>query len=389
MRARVAIAINFSDKDWLGGKNYFASLFHAIENIGSTNIEFVLVIGVKTKTTLPIEFPWLKIIRTSWMDRLHPKWLIRQLTLRTIGIDPFFELFLWSQKINLLSHSGALRSGSQIKTISWLYDFQFLHLPEYWEPKHIKWVNKRYKDLCKFSDALIVSSNDAMRDLKSFANWCKAPSYVLHFVSNPIDFSEIITKTELIKKYNISDKYFYLPNQFWKNKNHRLVVDALAILKKEGLSITVVCTGKQYDSRNPDYFDELMRYRDQSNVVNEFQVLGVIPYKDIQALMLYSCAVINPSHFEGWSTTVEEAKTFHRPLLLSDIGVHREQAPGMGAFFDVKDAKGLAKLLLEVFNAEEFRTSEEEILKDYELRLKKFGLEYFEILNAVLNQPGP
>lgn len=33
---------------------------------------------------------------------------------------------------------------------------------------------------------------------------------------------------------------------------------------------------------------------------------------------------VNPSFYEGWSTTVEEAKSIGVPLLLSDIPVHRE-----------------------------------------------------------------
>ena len=43
--------------------------------------------------------------------------------------------------------------------------------------------------------------------------------------------------------------------------------------------------------------------------------------------MRQSVAVLQPSLFEGWSTTVEEAKSIGKTILLSDIPVHREQAP--------------------------------------------------------------
>ncbi len=42
--------------------------------------------------------------------------------------------------------------------------------------------------------------------------------------------------------------------------------------------------------------------------------------------MLCSTALINPSQFEGWSTTVEEAKSLGVKMLLSDLEVHKEQA---------------------------------------------------------------
>ena len=63
-----------------------------------------------------------------------------------------------------------------------------------------------------------------------------------------------------------------------------------------------------------------------------FIFLGVIPYKDVLGLMRAAVAVINPSVMEGWSTTVEEAKSLGLPLILSDIPVHREQATTVRRF---------------------------------------------------------
>jgi glycosyltransferase involved in cell wall biosynthesis len=56
--------------------------------------------------------------------------------------------------------------------------------------------------------------------------------------------------------------------------------------------------------------------------------------------------MINPSRFEGWSTPIEEAKAFSTPLLLSDIAIHREQAP-LARFFDPASPATLATALFE------------------------------------------
>ena len=43
--------------------------------------------------------------------------------------------------------------------------------------------------------------------------------------------------------------------------------------------------------------------------------------------LIFHCDIlINPSLFEGWSTTVEEAKLFDKKMILSDIKVHNDQA---------------------------------------------------------------
>jgi hypothetical protein len=61
--------------------------------------------------------------------------------------------------------------------------------------------------------------------------------------------------------------------------------------------------------------------------------------------MFGAVAIINPSYFEGWSTTVEEAKALGQRLILSDIPVHREQAPMYATYFMPNDAKALADIL--------------------------------------------
>ncbi len=71
----------------------------------------------------------------------------------------------------------------------------------------------------------------------------------------------------------------------------------------------------------------------------------MIPAADVRALMRSSIAVINPSLCEGWSTTVEEAKSLQVPLVLSDLAVHREQAAGSAEFFDPHSAADAARAL--------------------------------------------
>ena len=81
----------------------------------------------------------------------------------------------------------------------------------------------------------------------------------------------------------------------------------------------------------------------------------MIPYEDVFALNAGAIRLLNPSRFEGWSTPVEEAKALGTPLLLSDISLHREQAPD-AAFFGTDDPQTLARLLLQ--------TAEEPYVRD-------------------------
>jgi glycosyltransferase involved in cell wall biosynthesis len=279
------------------------------------------------------------------MDRMRLPWLLRQFDLHMLDSDRLLARLLRRHRVDVLTHCMHLGPSPGLKTVSWLYDFQFLHLPQYWNPKHIRWARRWYSAACRNCDAVVVSSGSSLADLQAFAPDGHATRHVLRFVSNPVDFERLPSLDSLRERYALPETYFYLPNQFWTNKNHALAIDALGRLKRDGIDATIICTGKPHDGRQPGYFEELMRHCDSAGVADRFRVLGIVPYPDTQGLMSNARAVINPSRFEGWSTTVEEAKTLHKDLFLSDIPVHREQAPTRGAFFAVDDSVALATLI--------------------------------------------
>ena len=75
-------------------------------------------------------------------------------------------------------------------------------------------------------------------------------------------------------------------------------------------------------------------------------ILGLVTASDLLSLMRTAAVVIQPSRFEGWSTTVQDAKALGRPLLCSDIPVHREQAPEALGFFPCDRPDILGDLLV-------------------------------------------
>ena len=67
-------------------------------------------------------------------------------------------------------------------------------------------------------------------------------------------------------------------------------------------------------------------------------------------LMRTAALIIQPSRFEGWSTVIQDAVALGRPLLCSDIAVHREQVPRALGFFPTDRADVLAELLAAHWN---------------------------------------
>jgi glycosyltransferase involved in cell wall biosynthesis len=384
MKTRIAIAYGFNDSEWMGGRNYFGSLLRALDLIKDHSLQIVFVTGKKTQTSIPSEFKSMEVHQTSLLDKWCPLWILRRLTISLFHSDPFFSWYLRKLNIQMLSHSGNLGKNPGFKVAPWLFDFQFMHLPGNWTKRQLRRVARNYADACKQGDAIIVSSEDAKKDLQTFLPKLTTPIHVLRFVSNPVVFSEFTEFSVLKNQYNLPANYLFLPNQFWTHKNHGIVIRALRVLKDRGVRAKVVCTGSTKDPRAPNYFENLMSDSKSLGIADSFIVLGVIPYVDMQALMASSIAVINPSHFEGWSTTVEEAKTLKKRLILSNIRVHTEQASGYGLFFEPDDASALADLMQACIETPETLVALGDISASYTRRLEKFAAEYLKIVSEVL-----
>ena len=112
----------------------------------------------------------------------------------------------------------------------------------------------------------------------------------------------------------------------------------------------VIATGTPTDYRHRSYFEPLMKRIRELGVEVNFRYIGLVPSSDLARLMLDAVAVINPSHFEGSSTSVEEARSLGQRVILSDILVHREQNPSYGKYFPPDDDQDARRHPVVVWN---------------------------------------
>jgi glycosyltransferase involved in cell wall biosynthesis len=101
----------------------------------------------------------------------------------------------------------------------------------------------------------------------------------------------------------------------------------------------------------------------------------------VYALLRASMALINPSRFEGWSTTVEEAKSFAVPLILSDIDVHREQTGGTACYFGIDDPGMLADHLSKVSQTSQPPVARD-LLPNLDERVAAFAADFAQVVRS-------
>lgn len=231
--------------------------------------------------------------------------------------------------------------------IGWIPDFQHKYLPDYFTDEDILDRNLTTAYLLKHSAIIACSSQSVAKDVQIFSDDAKNKTAIVQFkVLIPASFL-VTNSKDVLKKFNIERKYIILSNQFWIHKNHRLVFEAWSQLKKNGHDYLLVCTGAPNDYRNPYYFNELSSYIKDNKLEDMIRILGFIDRFDQIQLLRNAAAVLQPSLFEGWNTSIEEAKSLGKKLIISDIPVHREQCPPNAYFFNKNNPSDLTNLILD------------------------------------------
>jgi glycosyltransferase involved in cell wall biosynthesis len=345
---RVAFPL-IGGRQWTGGYNYLLNLVRVLGAFGSARVAPILYFGndVAEQDLAPFAaIPTATVVRDGVFDEANKSARLREAIVtgrdsgalrlfRRDGVEVAFEpaqFYGWR---------------SEIRALAWVPDFQHRHLPQLFTRSARLRRDVGLRLGLASGRRIMLSSLDARDDCERFYPASRGRTEVVRFAiprDAPIEEGEALATA---RKYDLPERFFFLPNQFWIHKNHETVIRALAHLRRHGADVPVVAmSGRGEDPRRSGHFATLREMIGEAGLDDRARLLGLIDYADVARLMRASTALINPSMFEGWSTTVEEAKATGTPMLLSDIPVHREQSSA-ASFFDPYDPISLAHALLD------------------------------------------
>ncbi|MEW5817053.1 MAG: glycosyltransferase family 1 protein [Spirochaetota bacterium] len=376
--------------NWFAGENYQKNLFVALRSLEKSEQPRITLVTPHRRRRESSRYADQLL---SYRETSRLQFFFTMVQNRLMGKsqevrESRLSRVLRDKNVDCLFLKGLPGDNFQLPTLLWIADFQFLRMPEMFSAEEIDQRVKTATQVAKSGNAIIVSSRDSRSDFASFAPTTLHKAHVLSFVAHvPEDIYNIKT-ISICKKHQIPEKFFYLPNQFFKHKNHRVIIDTLKILKKKHPEIVVVCTGKGSDFRHKNYYEELKKEIVDFELEDQFIHLGVVPQEHVYQLMRQSIALLQPSLFEGWSTSVEEAKSLGKAVILSNIPVHREQKPPEGIYFDPYQPEQLAQILLEVYaNKPPGPDLSLEALARRDLlpRMQEFGRTFMQIAKSAIS----
>ncbi len=375
-RKRIALAYEYNE-EWIAGVYYIENLVCAMCTLPDELKPVLVILCENQRDYANLEkrtaYPYLKWINPAVSVPLWRRLCNR--IYRNIFGHNIFENRLKGKLFDMVYPVGGSYYLQLLDNkVEWIPDFQEDYYPEFFSPDLVIRRKNGQRYLAYNNKRVVVSSYDALNDFLRLFPDHNASIHVVQFAVSlpPIDFN----KTGVIlEKYQLRDEFFMCSNQFWRHKNHMVILQALKHLRQQGeTKVVVAFSGKPNDFRYPGYYDELKDFVEQSEIRSQAIFLDFIPREDQLILMKSAKAVIQPSLFEGWGTTIEDAKALGQFVIASDIPVHHEQLSSNFCLFPPHDHTALASLLISNIKKSESQ--------DYESNLSRAAYSFIKVLEG-------
>jgi glycosyltransferase involved in cell wall biosynthesis len=256
-------------------------------------------------------------------------------------LNPYYS-HLKSLKVSLI-HIPVQYSPvycDSVPVITTMHDLQEFHFPENFSSvERIHRAINNDKSITH-SSQIIVSFQHIKNDIVKFygvderrISVCP-PQFTVNwfFVKRETDWQE------LAKNYGIQKKYLLYPAVTWKHKNHIKLIEALKIIRDEGIEIELICTGNQ-----TNHYMNILEKMKELNLSRAVYFLGIVPEEDLISLYKNSSLVVIPTLYEAGSGPLYEAMKYEIPVICSNVTSLPDTIGNSEFLFDPNNVSDLAE----------------------------------------------
>lgn len=238
----------------------------------------------------------------------HPKNAKIRTGLRFLS-ELWVALRYWQRNVTVLypNYFFVPLPFSRSRSVVVVHDLMFKHYPQYVGGAKRIILDISYRLVRRWADGVVFISKDSQDD---FLRRYGAPRRYT-YIYNPVVLGGTQNST-----LTTSPDYAIANFHYYPHKNVEGLLKTFSLLKRQWPTLRLVFTGNR-----PANFDDLMAtYPDRDSVTHR----GFLPKAEVFDLIQRSAFFISMSQFEGFNMSAAEAALFGRPLILSEIPVHKE-----------------------------------------------------------------
>jgi glycosyltransferase involved in cell wall biosynthesis len=240
-----------------------------------------------------------------------------------------------------------------IPTVCTIYDLQYKTYPEFFAAEDVAHREHTFIEACRRATALTAISDYSRDSAITHGNLDPERIRTIHLrMAQRIAPVVENGKAILDRLGLVPQRYLIYPANFWKHKNHEMLLTAFGIACHEGLpaDIKLVFTGA------PGARQEwLMSAYPTMNLGDRVLFPGYLPNIELAALMANCTGVVFPSLYEGFGLPVIEAMAAGVPVACSNTTSLPEVAAEAAIFFDPRVPTQIAQAMISLMENDALR----------------------------------
>ncbi|WP_210253741.1 glycosyltransferase [Bradyrhizobium sp. S69] len=255
-----------------------------------------------------------------------------------------------------------------IPTVCVIYDLQYKTYPAFFLPEDVAHRDRTFIEAVRRSTALAAIS-DYSRDA-AIAEGKLDPTRIKtihlhisrHSLRNASRDESILGRLRLVKR-----KYLVYPANFWKHKNHEMLLTAFGMARRSGLAddIRLVCTG------SPGARQQWLIEAARGLGLEDYALFpGYLANAELLALVTNSTGVIFPSLYEGFGLPIVEAMATGVPIACSNVTSLPEVAGDAAILFDPRIPEQIAHAIVSLAHDKKLAAR---LVRAGDLRASKFS----------------
>ena len=234
---------------------------------------------------------------------------------------------------------------TEIPNIYQPHDLQHLVFPENFSKEVLAIRKIGYESMMAQSSVIVVGNQWTLRDFSE-----KFPAQAQKLMNVPVYPRLLEGNKKPAVLLDLPEKYVFYPASAWPHKNHCKLIQALALMRDDGLEIDLVLTGTKL-STSSNIVAEIRKYALQDSV----HILGYLDDNALRECYQKATLVAIPTLFESESLPMWEAFSMGIPVASSNVTTLPEQGKDAALFFDPTNAQNIANVLIEIISSAELR----------------------------------
>jgi len=314
--------------------------------------------------------------------------------LGTLGLRLFSLLKRWKggtllrdKKVELLfcPFTAPTFAEPGIPTVCTIYDLQYKTYPEFFSAADLAYRNYIFEEACQKASMLTAISEYSRQSAICHGKIDPQKIQTIHLQMAQRILPKANQETSIHSRLALCpQQYFLYPANFWKHKNHEMLLTAFGIACEQGLAanIKLVCTGAAV-ARQP-WLEEAA---EKMQLGGRVLFPGFLTDQEISELLVNSKGILFPSLYEGFGLPVIEAMAAGIPVACSDLTALPEIAAEAALFFNPRIPTEIAAAIIALDTDVELRNK---LINAGKVRAtmfansEKMAQEYWQLFQHVL-----